>query len=343
VNRSHEIILAAAADRDGIFHQYAEQRCVARQDAKLAIHSPREHDLRLPGPHHAIGGNKLNLHRGHAEILPARRGARLAPSFIFVSVPTHTLGRMPPVVVVPTYNERDTITTTIEQLLARPCKPDILVVDDSSPDGTGALVNAAMALEPERVHLLERPGKQGLGRAYAEGFAKAVSNPAYDVVVQMDADGSHAPADVDRLVAAAADADLVIGSRYVSGGSSIGLSGPREWLSRGGNSYARMLVRAGVTDLTGGFKAWRADLLRTLLGEATGSDGYAFQIEMTVRAARAGARIREVPITFHERRAGSSKMDWRIAAEAAWMVPWMVRHYSPRRSGNTRGVERTLV
>jgi dolichol-phosphate mannosyltransferase len=250
---------------------------------------------------------------------------------------------MPPIVVVPTYNERDTITTTLEQLLARPCQPDILVVDDNSPDGTGALVTAAMVLEPDRVHLLERPGKQGLGRAYAEGFAKALTNPAYDVVVQMDADGSHSPGDVDRLVAAAADADLVIGSRYVAGGSSIGLTGPREWLSRGGNSYARLLVRAGVTDLTGGFKAWRADLLRTLLDEATGSDGYAFQIEMTVRAARAGARIREVPITFHERRAGSSKMDWRIAAEAAWMVPWMVRHYSPRRSANTSGIERTLV
>lgn len=247
------------------------------------------------------------------------------------------------IVVVPTYNERDTIITTIQQLLALPSQPDILVVDDSSPDGTGALVSAEIVEAPKRIQLLERPGKQGLGRAYAEGFALAVASNRYDVVVQMDADGSHAPSDVDRLVAVAEAADLVIGSRYVPGGRNVGLSGPREWLSRGGNTYARLLVRAGVTDLTGGFKAWRTDLLSTLLEESTASDGYAFQIEMTVRAARAGARIREVPITFHERRAGTSKMDWRIAAEAAWLVPWMVRHYSARRTATAPGTERAPV
>jgi dolichol-phosphate mannosyltransferase len=230
------------------------------------------------------------------------------------------------VVVVPTYNERDTISPTIHQLLKRPCRPDILVVDDSSPDGTGALVRAEIAAEPSRVSLLERPGKQGLGRAYAAGFAHALSLDPYDVVVQMDADGSHDPADVDRLVDAASHADLAIGSRYVAGGRSTGLSGPRLWLSRGGNGYARALVRIGVSDLTGGFKAWRSDLLATLLEPATGSDGYAFQIEMTVRAARSGARIVEVPIIFHERRAGTSKMDWRIAVEAAWLVPRLTRH-----------------
>ncbi|HTW21141.1 MAG TPA: glycosyltransferase, partial [Mycobacteriales bacterium] len=196
---------------------------------------------------------------------------------------------------------------------------------------------AAMVAEPERVHLLENPGKLGLGRAYATGFARALSFDQYDVVVQMDADGSHAASDVDRLVAAAEDADLVIGSRYVPGGSSLGLVGARGLLSRGGNSYARLLVHTKVNDLTGGFKAWRATLLAKLIGEATGSDGYAFQIEMTVRAARAGARIVEVPITFHARRAGSSKMDWRIAAEAAWLVPWMARHYSSRRNGARQG------
>jgi dolichol-phosphate mannosyltransferase len=247
------------------------------------------------------------------------------------------------IVVVPTYNEHETIGATIEALLVLPCQPDILVVDDSSPDGTGALVTAAIAAAPKRIELLTRPGKQGLGRAYAAGFGHVLSKCGYDVVVQMDADGSHAPSDVDRLVAAAEDADLVIGSRYVAGGRSDGLSGPREWLSRGGNSYARLLVRAGVTDLTGGFKAWRTELLASLLGEATASDGYAFQIEMTVRAARAGARIREVPITFHERRAGTSKMDWRIAVEAAWVVPWMVRHYSSRRGSAEHGSERTLA
>jgi dolichol-phosphate mannosyltransferase len=240
------------------------------------------------------------------------------------------------VVVVPTYNECDTIGHTLDALLERECRPDILVVDDSSPDGTGALVTAAKQAEPERVHLLERPEKQGLGRAYAAGFAKALEAGRYDVVVQMDADGSHAPSDVDRLVAAAADADLVIGSRYVAGGQSDGLTGPRELLSRGGNAYARTLLRAGVNDLTGGFKAWRSEMLASLLTEKTASDGYGFQIEMTLRAARQGARIRELPIVFHERRAGHSKMNWRIASEAAWLVPWMARHYP---AGRNRGGE----
>jgi dolichol-phosphate mannosyltransferase len=243
------------------------------------------------------------------------------------------------IVVVPTYNERETISHTIEAVLDRPCQPDLLVVDDMSPDGTGAIVKAAIVEQPARIELLERPGKQGLGRAYADGFAVAVNSGKYDVIVQMDADGSHAPSDVDRLVAAASDADLVIGSRYVTGGQCDGLTGPRELLSRGGNTYARLLLRAGVNDLTGGFKAWRAELLAELLHEATASDGYGFQIEMTLRAARRGARIRELPITFHERRAGSSKMNWRIASEAAWLMPWMARHYSPRRDHGHPQVE----
>jgi dolichol-phosphate mannosyltransferase len=244
------------------------------------------------------------------------------------------------IVVVPTYNERDTIAATIEALLERPCQPDILVVDDTSPDGTGALVEAAMAVDPGRVHLLSRRTKEGLGRAYEAGFTKALAYATYDLVVQMDADGSHSPADVDRLAAAATAADLVIGSRYVAGGSSRGLTTPRRLLSRGGNAYARLMVRAGVSDLTGGFKAWRTDLLARLLEQPTESDGYAYQVEMTVRAARLGARIREVPITFHERRAGVSKMDWHVAAEAALLVPWMAHHY-PQRARADRDVEAT--
>jgi dolichol-phosphate mannosyltransferase len=232
-------------------------------------------------------------------------------------------------VVLPTYNERDTIPKLIDQLLERPVEVDILVVDDNSPDGTADLVRAAIAAAPSRIHLLERPGKEGLGRAYAAGFGYALGQDGYDVVVQMDADGSHDPADVDRLLRSIDDADLVIGSRYVSGGRSDGLTGGRELLSRGGNLYARTFLRTGVRDLTGGFKAWRTDLLANLLDQATASDGYAFQVEMTLRAARAGARIREVPIIFHERRAGASKMNWRIAGEAARLVPWMARHYPP--------------
>lgn len=231
------------------------------------------------------------------------------------------------VVVIPTYNECDTISGIVEQVLARPVQPDVLVVDDGSPDGTAELVRKAAAAAPGRVDLLERAGKDGLGRAYADGFAHALDG-GYDVIVQMDADGSHAPYDVDRLVEATAEADLVIGSRYVEGGSSAGLTGGRAILSRGGNTYARMLLHVGVNDLTGGFKAWRRDLLAELLAQkASASDGYGFQIEMTLRAARHGARIREIPITFYERRAGTSKMNWRIAREAVWKVPWMARHY----------------
>jgi dolichol-phosphate mannosyltransferase len=236
------------------------------------------------------------------------------------------------IVVVPTYNERDTIPYMIEQLLGSAATPDVLVVDDKSPDGTADLVKVAMADHPGRIHLLERPGKQGLGRAYAAGFEIAVGG-GYDAVVQMDADGSHAPADVARLVAATDRADLVIGSRYVPGGRVDGLTGGREVLSRGGNTYARMILRTGIRDLTGGFKAWRTELLRSLLDTETFSDGYGFQIEMTLRAVREGARVEELPIIFHERRAGVSKMNWRIASEAAWLVPQMARHYSPRRLG----------
>ncbi|MBV9484927.1 MAG: polyprenol monophosphomannose synthase [Frankiaceae bacterium] len=234
------------------------------------------------------------------------------------------------VVVVPTYNECDTIPKLIDQLLERPVEPDILIVDDNSPDGTADLVRSAIAAAPDRIQLLERPGKEGLGRAYAAGFGFAIDRGAYDVILQMDADGSHDPVDVDRLVHATADADLVIGSRYVSGGRSDGLTGGREVLSRGGNLYARSFLRTGVRDLTGGFKAWRTELLATLLHEANASHGYGFQVEMTLRAARSGARIAEIPIIFHERRAGSSKMNWRIAGEAARLVPWMARHYPSR-------------
>lgn len=237
------------------------------------------------------------------------------------------------IVVIPTYNERETITATMHALLDLPSKPDLLIVDDNSPDGTGDLVRAAVASTGGRIDLLERPAKLGLGRAYVAGFTRVIDTGGYDVVVQMDADGSHRTADVERLVAALEDADLAIGSRYVSGGSSAGLTAPREVLSRGGNLYARALLRAGVNDLTGGFKAWRAALLTEILTEATViSDGYGFQVEMTLRAARLGARIREVPIDFLERQAGHSKMNWRIAAEAAWVVPAMAwRNRNPRR------------
>jgi dolichol-phosphate mannosyltransferase len=249
------------------------------------------------------------------------------------------------VVVLPTYNERENVERAVASVLACDaisrasggtvrhmsavgvvlacdCHPAVLVVDDNSPDGTGGIVRRLAGAEPDRVELLERAAKQGLGRAYAAGFDHVLSR-GYDVVVQMDVDGSHNPADVDRLVSALTDADLALGSRYVPGVS--GWTKGREWLSRGGNTYARLMLSSQVHDLTGGFKAWRADLLRGLNAASTASDGYAFQIEMTMRAVRAGGRVVEVPIVFRDREAGQSKMSGRIALEALLGVPGMRR------------------
>jgi dolichol-phosphate mannosyltransferase len=232
------------------------------------------------------------------------------------------------VVVMPTYNERDNIETIACNVLARPCTPHLLVVDDSSPDGTGELVEKLQAEHSERISLLTRANKSGLGRAYAAGFGHALRELDPTIVVQMDADGSHLPVDIDRLVEAIADADLAIGSRYVTGGAVSGWSTHRQALSRAGNIYARAVLGSPIRDLTGGFKAWRAELLGRLDAATTASDGYAFQIEMTTRARSAGARVVEVPIVFHERVAGSSKMSTRIAVEALRGVPAMRRRYS---------------
>jgi dolichol-phosphate mannosyltransferase len=228
------------------------------------------------------------------------------------------------VVVLPTYNERENVERTVAAVLARDCHPSVVVVDDSSPDGTGELVRQLVEANPDRVELLQRPGKQGLGRAYAAGFEHVLKG-SYDIVVQMDVDGSHAAADVDRLVSALSHADLALGSRYVPGGDVSGWTKKREWLSRGGNTYARLLLGSSLRDLTGGFKAWRAELLRALDVASTASDGYAFQIEMTMRAIRAGARVIEVPIVFRDREIGQSKMSGRIAVEALLGVPGMRR------------------
>jgi len=234
------------------------------------------------------------------------------------------------VVVIPTYNEAETIRLTVEQVLERPLDARVLVVDDNSPDGTGQVVESLATAHPGRIGVLHRAHKAGLGRAYVAGFAAALADGEPSIVVQMDADGSHDPGDLDSLVAALGDHDLAIGSRYIPGGSTAGLTRPRELLSRAGNRYARLVLGTGVRDLTGGFKAWRSSLLRRVDIDAVAADGYAFQIELTVRAARCGARITEVPIAFRERRAGTSKMNWRIAAEAIALVPWMATRNSSR-------------
>jgi dolichol-phosphate mannosyltransferase len=231
------------------------------------------------------------------------------------------------VVVIPTYNERDNIERIVRDVVDRPCRPRVLVVDDGSPDGTPDLVSKLAVELPDRVSLLQRGAKSGLGRAYAAGFATALAEFTPKVVVQMDADGSHDPADIDPLVDALDSAGLAVGSRYADGGRVEGWSLGRQVLSRGGNLYSRALLRSPVRDLTGGFKAWRAELLAEVNPSTTASDGYAFQIEMTIRAQALGARIVEVPIVFRDRVAGSSKMSSRIAIEALRRVPEMRRRY----------------
>jgi dolichol-phosphate mannosyltransferase len=227
-------------------------------------------------------------------------------------------------VVSPSYDEIENIGAHVTAVLARPSAPDVLVVDDGSPDGTGARVRELAAAHPGRVHLIERAGKMGLGSAYVAGFGWALAQDRWDVVVQMDVDGSHDPAALDDLLAATADADLVLGSRYVPGGAVADWPWHRRALSAYGNLYARTVLGVGVRDLTGGFKAWRTSLLGRLDLDGATSEGYAFQIETTSRALQLGAVVVEVPIVFRDRRLGESKMAPAIAVEAVTAV-WRIR------------------
>jgi dolichol-phosphate mannosyltransferase len=227
-------------------------------------------------------------------------------------------------VVLPTYEEKESLDEVAEGVLALPGDFALLVVDDASPDGTGAAADALALRRPGRVSVLHRPRKEGLGRACAAGFARALADGA-DLVFQMDADGSHDPAALPSLRAPleAGEADLVLGSRYVPGGGVRGWSLHRRALSRWGSFYSRALLRLPVRDATGGFRGWRRALLEAVDPAAASTRGYSFQVETTLRAVRAGARIREVPIVFTERRAGRSKLTLGIALEAAWRVPWL--------------------
>jgi dolichol-phosphate mannosyltransferase len=232
--------------------------------------------------------------------------------------------------VLPTYNEAENLERVVgaatRALATASPEHRLLIVDDNSPDGTGEIADR-LAAERDDVEVLHRPGKEGLGRAYLAGFQRALDGGA-DLVMEMDADFSHDPADIPRLIEAAADAELVLGSRYIPGGGVEGWSWYRELLSRGGCVYARVLLGVPVRDLTGGFKCFRREVLETLDLAEIHADGYGFQIEMTYKAIRAGFRVREVPITFRDRVAGTSKMHGRIAIEAVWKVPtlrWRLR------------------
>lgn len=226
------------------------------------------------------------------------------------------LGRV--LVVVPTYQERENIDRILDRLLDANPDVDVLVADDRSPDGTGDLADARAAADP-RIHVLHRPGKDGLGAAYLAGFAWGIAHGA-DVLVEMDADGSHRPEDLPSMLAALVDADVVLGSRYVPGGAVVNWPRSRELLSRGGNTYTRIMLGVALRDATGGFRAYRRSALEKMVMREVSSQGYCFQVDLVRRAVRAGLRVVEVPITFVEREFGASKMNRSIVTEALWRV-----------------------
>ena len=223
-------------------------------------------------------------------------------------------------IVIPTYNEADNLRPLLARLMDG-FAADVLVVDDNSPDGTGKIADE-LASASEQIHVLHRKKKSGLASAYVDGFQYALQL-GYDIVFQMDADGSHDPAALPLMVGALENCDLVIGSRYVPGGGSTNWSWSRRAISRAGSHYVRALLRLPVRDTTSGFKGWRAELLRKILAADVAASGYVFQIEMTHRAVRMGARVEEVPIQFADRRLGVSKFSSGILAEAMIRVALM--------------------
>jgi dolichol-phosphate mannosyltransferase len=224
-------------------------------------------------------------------------------------------------VCLPTYNEAENLEPMVDRLGVILGDEDaVLVIDDNSPDGTGEIADR-LAMERRWVQVLHRPRKEGLGPAYLDGFRRALELGA-DLIFELDCDFSHDPADVPRLAAAAAaEADLVIGSRYVAGGGTKNWGLVRRLISRGGSLYAQILLSVPIRDLTGGFKCYRREVLEAIDLDAIHSKGYAFQIETTYRALRAGFRVVEVPIVFTDREVGGSKMSKAIVLEAVWKVP----------------------
>jgi len=234
-------------------------------------------------------------------------------------------------VVLPTYNEADNLERLVSAVRERlPDSRRVLIVDDSSPDGTGEIAER-LAAESDDVSVLHRERKEGLGPAYLAGFREALAGGA-ELIVGMDSDFSHDPDYLPRLLAAATGADLVLGSRYVDGGGVEDWGTLRRFISRGGSTYARMMLGVGVRDLTGGFKVFRRQVLENIDLDSITSRGYAFQVETTYRAVQKGFRVVEVPIVFRDRTKGSSKMSRGIVAEAVWRVPGMRLRRGWRRS-----------
>ena len=230
---------------------------------------------------------------------------------------------MKTLVVIPTYNEAQSLASTVEGLLTEITGVDVLVVDDNSKDGTAA-ISDSLGIRHTRVSVLHRPAKQGLGPAYIDGFSYAFAN-GYEIVVEMDADGSHQASDLQRILLAISSADLVIGSRWISGGSVQNWPIARVLLSKYGNVYARLMLGTDILDMTSGFRAYRASFLQKLISTPVSSQGYSFQVELAFRASKTGV-VKEVPITFVERAEGRSKMTLGVVFEALVKIQlWGIR------------------
>ncbi|MDP9397848.1 MAG: polyprenol monophosphomannose synthase [Actinomycetota bacterium] len=252
------------------------------------------------------------------------------------SAPGVDVGRV--LVLVPTYNEAGNLERVVARVHAAVPAADVLVIDDASPDGTGDLAEALAGCD-RRVHVLHRAAKEGLGAAYIDGFRWGLRR-GYAVLVEMDADGSHQPEQLPRLLAALADADLVLGSRWVPGGEVHNWPRCRQLLSRGGNTYTRLVLGLPLQDATGGYRAFRRSTLEALDLDSVASQGYCFQVDLAWRAVARGCRVVEVPISFIERELGASKMTGAIVREALWLVTlWGARH----RLAQLRGLVRSLV
>ena len=221
-------------------------------------------------------------------------------------------------VIIPTFNELESLPVIVGRVRASVPEAHILVADDNSPDGTGRLADELAATD-DHVKVMHRLGKEGLGAAYLAGFAWALEH-GYDVVVEMDADGSHQPEQLPRLLDQLRSADLVLGSRWVAGGGTVNWPKSRQFLSKGGSLYTRVMLGVPLRDVTGGYRAFRADTLRKLDLHEVASQGYCFQVDLAWRAVQRGLVVKEVPITFVERVAGSSKMSQKIVVEALWRV-----------------------
>lgn len=226
------------------------------------------------------------------------------------------------VIVVPTYNEAENVQLIIPEILDAVPQADVMVVDDSSPDGTGEIVSA-MAARDARIKLFSRKGKEGLGKAYIAGFKKCLAD-GYDIIIQMDCDFSHKPSYLKDMLAQIEQYDLVLGSRYIKGGGTTDWALYRQFLSRGGNFYARTILGIPFSDLTGGFKCWRRKVLESIDLDSIAAAGYAFQMEMTFRSFKKGFKVKEIPIIFPDRTKGESKLGGDIFWESLG-IPWKIR------------------